>query len=114
MHSYQHIYLSTLSVLRTSELLFLLDIVIGAPYENDNEGAIYIYNGCKTGIFQIFSQRIPGAAVFPGIKSFGAALSKSYNMNDDNVNGEYFFNLFNSKGIFNTYELDKSISKNSE
>ena len=88
--------------------------MIGAPYENDNEGAIYIYNGCKTGIFPMFSQRIPGAAVLPGIKSFGAALSKSYNMNDDNVNGEYFFNLFNSKGIFNTYELDESISKNSE
>ena len=64
--------------------------MIGAPYENDNEGAIYIYNGCKTGIFPMFSQRIPGAAVLPGIKSFGAALSKSYNMNDDNVNGEYF------------------------
>lgn len=62
------------------------DIVIGAPYENDNEGAIYVYNGCKKGIYPTYSQRIPGAAVFPGIKSFGAALSKSFSMNDDDVN----------------------------
>ena len=63
------------------------DIVIGAPYENDMEGAIYVYNGCKKGVFPRFSQRIAGSTVSAGIKSFGAALSKSYNMNDDNVNG---------------------------
>lgn len=68
-------------------LLSFIDIVVGAPYENDMEGAIYIYNGCKAGIFTEYSQRIPGSTVFPGIKSFGAALSKSYSMNDDNMNG---------------------------
>lgn len=62
------------------------DIVVGAPYEEDQEGAIYIYNGCKTGIFTKFSKRIPGSAVHRGIKSFGAALSSSYDMNGDEVN----------------------------
>ena len=64
------------------------DIAVGAPYEENQEGAIYIYNGCKTGIFTKFSKRIPGSAVLKGIKSFGAALSKSYDMNGDTVNGE--------------------------
>ena len=64
--------------------------MVGAPYEEDQEGAIYIYNGCKTGIFTKFSKRIPGSAVLKGIKSFGAALSSSYDMNGDEVNGKVY------------------------
>ncbi|KAH3720452.1 hypothetical protein DPMN_063351, partial [Dreissena polymorpha] len=52
------------------------DIAIGAPYENDGEGAVYIYNGYTAGLWSRYSQRIGGASIRPGIKAFGAALSK--------------------------------------
>ncbi|KAL4221895.1 integrin [Mactra antiquata] len=59
------------------------DIVIGAPYENDNEGSIYVYNGCTDGLWSRYSQRITGSSVSSGLTSFGISFSKPVDMNDD-------------------------------
>ncbi|XP_060600943.1 integrin alpha-2-like [Ruditapes philippinarum] len=51
------------------------DIAIGAPYEADGVGAVYIYNGYSGGLWPRYTQRILGTTISPGIKSFGAALT---------------------------------------
>lgn len=57
------------------------DVAIGAPYENDGEGAVYIYNGYSGGLWSRYTQRIGAADVGQNILSFGAALSsKSVNL----------------------------------
>ena len=83
-------YTWSASVIRS---VFLADVVIGAPYEDDMQGAIYIYNGCKTGLWPHFSQRIPAATMATGLMSFGISFSRSEDMNNDDVNGEYFNSL---------------------
>ncbi|XP_042311278.1 integrin alpha-4 [Sceloporus undulatus] len=51
------------------------DVAIGAPQENDLEGAIYIYNGRKDGISQVFSQRIQGHQISNTLRMFGQSIS---------------------------------------
>ncbi|CAH2305870.1 integrin alpha-4 [Pelobates cultripes] len=51
------------------------DVAIGAPHENDLEGAVYIYNGRKNGIIQSFSQRILGKTFGNGLQMFGQSIS---------------------------------------
>ncbi len=49
------------------------DVAIGAPYEDDNFGAVYIYHGSSFGINSKYSQRISGRRF--GVTSFGTSLS---------------------------------------
>uniref|UniRef100_A0ABM5EV69 Integrin alpha-4 n=1 Tax=Pogona vitticeps TaxID=103695 RepID=A0ABM5EV69_9SAUR len=51
------------------------DVAIGAPQENDLEGAIYIYNGRKDGISPAFSQRIQGRQISNTLRMFGQSIS---------------------------------------
>ncbi|XP_064825440.1 integrin alpha-4-like isoform X4 [Oncorhynchus masou masou] len=51
------------------------DVAVGAPQEDDLHGAIYIYNGRKTGLEQYFSQRIAGSALGSAFKMFGQSVS---------------------------------------
>ncbi|XP_066491235.1 integrin alpha-4 [Tiliqua scincoides] len=51
------------------------DIAIGAPHENDLEGAVYIYNGRKDGISPTFSQRIQGHQISNTLRMFGQSIS---------------------------------------
>ncbi|KAL0963711.1 hypothetical protein UPYG_G00309870 [Umbra pygmaea] len=51
------------------------DVAVGAPHEDDLVGAIYIYNGRKSGISETFSQRITGSLVGNGLKMFGQSVS---------------------------------------
>ncbi|CAI5762276.1 integrin alpha-4 [Podarcis lilfordi] len=51
------------------------DVAIGAPQENDLEGAIYIYNGRKDGISPTFSQRIQGHQISNSLRMFGQSIS---------------------------------------
>uniref|UniRef100_A0A452J1D1 Integrin alpha second immunoglobulin-like domain-containing protein n=1 Tax=Gopherus agassizii TaxID=38772 RepID=A0A452J1D1_9SAUR len=53
------------------------DVAIGAPQENNLEGAIYIYNGRKDGISSSFSQRIQGHRISNTLSMFGQSISNT-------------------------------------
>ncbi|GAB1603141.1 integrin alpha-4-like [Argonauta hians] len=63
-----------------------IDIAIGAPYENKQEGAIYIYNMNKEGFPSAYSQKITGTDAGMGkkLKGFGVSISQSVDVNNDN------------------------------
>ncbi|KAG7466833.1 hypothetical protein MATL_G00146510 [Megalops atlanticus] len=51
------------------------DVAIGAPQEDDLQGAIYIYNGRKSGIARTFSQRITGSVLGNAFQMLGQSVS---------------------------------------
>ncbi|XP_064167388.1 integrin alpha-4-like isoform X1 [Anguilla rostrata] len=51
------------------------DVAVAAPQEEDLRGAIYIYNGRKSGIARSFSQRITGSVLGNAFKMFGQSVS---------------------------------------
>ncbi|KAG7330843.1 hypothetical protein KOW79_004812 [Hemibagrus wyckioides] len=51
------------------------DVAIGAPQEEDLRGAIYIYNGRKSGITSSFSQRITGSVLGHSLSMLGQSIS---------------------------------------
>ncbi|KAL3832414.1 hypothetical protein ACJMK2_024059 [Sinanodonta woodiana] len=52
------------------------DLAVGAPTENENRGAIYIYNGCIHGVWPRFSQKLKAADIDVGLRSFGSSFSR--------------------------------------
>ncbi|RXN35714.1 integrin alpha-M-like protein [Labeo rohita] len=54
-----------------------MDVLIGAPLEEDGQGSIYIFNGEAYKINPTYSQRIAGLSVQPGLRFFGISLSQS-------------------------------------
>ncbi|XP_019899955.1 integrin alpha-M isoform X2 [Esox lucius] len=60
------------------------DLAVGAPLENNGQGSVYIFLGARGGISNIYSQRISGLDVKPGLKFFGLSISQSsLDMNSD-------------------------------
>ncbi|PIK50666.1 putative integrin alpha-9 isoform X1 [Apostichopus japonicus] len=57
-----------------------IDVVIGAPYEDDGAGAIYIYLGAKDGVDPHFSQRVSGASLDPPVKTLGISVHGGVDM----------------------------------
>ncbi|XP_057707532.1 integrin alpha-4 isoform X2 [Corythoichthys intestinalis] len=51
------------------------EVAVGAPQEDDLNGAVYIYNGGKNGISRTPSQRITGATLGRDLRMFGRSLS---------------------------------------
>ncbi|XP_013149066.1 PREDICTED: integrin alpha-9-like [Papilio polytes] len=56
------------------------DVAIGAPWENDGYGAVYIYRGGEKGIGSQYTQKI----VAKGAKSFGISISKGFDVDSNN------------------------------
>ncbi|KAL3831424.1 hypothetical protein ACJMK2_023175, partial [Sinanodonta woodiana] len=61
------------------------DVAIGAPYEDEHTGAVYIYNGGPDGVKDVFSQRITGRVFgsnIPGsnIGTFGWHINGEYDV----------------------------------
>uniref|UniRef100_A0AAU6SI68 CD11b n=1 Tax=Ctenopharyngodon idella TaxID=7959 RepID=A0AAU6SI68_CTEID len=54
-----------------------MDVLIGAPLEENGQGSIYIFNGRDGVIIPKYSQRIAGSSVRPGLRFFGISLSQS-------------------------------------
>jgi hypothetical protein len=65
---------------------FFLDVAIGAPWENDGTGVVYIYRGNGFGLEKQYSQRI----IAEGAKSFGISLSKGYDVDKNKCNGNTY------------------------
>lgn len=73
-------------------VLFLSDIAIGAPYEDEGLGAVYIYNGYRDGLWHQYSQRIAAAALaVPGLRGFGISFANAADINSDDINGNIDF-----------------------
>ncbi|CAH2108620.1 unnamed protein product [Euphydryas editha] len=58
------------------------DIAIGAPWEDDGRGAVYIFKGGKKGLTRQYSQKI----VVKNTKAFGFSLSGGFDINRDKCN----------------------------
>lgn len=50
------------------------DVIIGAPYEDGDTGAVYVYSGGPGGLSREYSQRISLAQTHAGIRTFGFSL----------------------------------------
>ncbi|KAL7847916.1 hypothetical protein AOLI_G00226340 [Acnodon oligacanthus] len=61
------------------------DVVVGAPLEENNQGAIYVYNGDQRTIRKQSSQRILGSKLDPALKFFGRSLDGSGDLNGDSI-----------------------------
>ncbi|XP_067891645.1 integrin alpha-4 isoform X2 [Heterodontus francisci] len=59
------------------------DVAIGAPQEEDQQGAIYIYNGRQKGISSTFSQRIHGQRISNTLHAFGQSISGGIDVDDN-------------------------------
>ncbi|CAL8237626.1 unnamed protein product [Lota lota] len=64
----------------------LRDVAIGAPLEDDNRGAVYIYLGNQhTGIRPTFSQRITADPGNDRIRFFGQAVDGNFDLGEDGL-----------------------------
>ncbi|XP_069024357.1 integrin alpha-X-like [Embiotoca jacksoni] len=64
----------------------LRDVAVGAPLEDDNRGAVYIYHGNKrSGICSTFNQRIMGENIKPGMRFFGQAIDGNIDLGEDGL-----------------------------
>ncbi|KAM7329410.1 hypothetical protein ACRRTK_011023 [Alexandromys fortis] len=62
------------------------DVAIGAPGEEENMGAVYIFHGAsKLDVNPSPSQRISGSWLFPGLQYFGQSLSGGQDLTRDGL-----------------------------
>lgn len=61
------------------------DVIVGAPLENQNSGAVYIYNGYKNTIRTKYSQKILGSSFTPSLQFFGQSLDGHKDLNGDTI-----------------------------
>ncbi|XP_012523377.1 integrin alpha-PS4 [Monomorium pharaonis] len=60
------------------------DIAVGAPYEEESGGAVYIFNGNRNGVSRSYSQRLVGSQFSPAMRGFGISISEPRDVNRDN------------------------------
>ncbi|XP_070775265.1 integrin alpha-L [Enoplosus armatus] len=64
----------------------LREVAVGAPLEDDNRGAVYIYLGDRhRGIRSHFSQRIMGQKINLGMRFFGQAIDGDIDLGEDGL-----------------------------
>ncbi|XP_044868889.1 integrin alpha-X-like isoform X1 [Mauremys mutica] len=61
------------------------DVAIGAPLENDNHGALYIFHGRKGGLSPQYRQRIEGSLFPSRLLYFGQAVSGGTDLTGDGL-----------------------------
>jgi hypothetical protein len=60
------------------------DIAVGAPYEEETGGAVYIFNGKRNGVSPKYTQRLIGTKFSPVMRGFGISISEPRDVNHDN------------------------------
>ena len=67
--------------------LTFVDIAVGAPFEEEGRGSVYIYNGYKLGLWSRSTQRITAAEIDKGIRTFGISFSRPYDVDQNGYTG---------------------------
>ncbi|XP_063157449.1 integrin alpha-L [Candoia aspera] len=62
-----------------------MDVAIGAPLEDEERGAVYIYNGHEKALPVGYSQRISGASISPGLRYFGQSIHGKTDLSGDGL-----------------------------
>lgn len=75
------------------------DVIVGAPYENDGSGCIYVYNGNNRGLETTYSQKINGESLDTGLKSFGISFTRLTDL-DQNKYGDIGVGAYLSDSVF--------------
>uniref|UniRef100_A0A670JE38 Integrin subunit alpha L n=1 Tax=Podarcis muralis TaxID=64176 RepID=A0A670JE38_PODMU len=63
----------------------LMDVAVGAPSEDEERGAVYIYYGHEKTLQMQYSQRISGARISPGLVFFGQSIHGKRDLNGDGL-----------------------------
>ncbi|XP_038619354.1 integrin alpha-D-like [Tachyglossus aculeatus] len=64
----------------------LADVAVGAPGEEENRGAVYLFHGMASAqINPTYSQRIGGSQLSPSLRYFGQALSGGQDLTQDGL-----------------------------
>ncbi|KAK3103907.1 hypothetical protein FSP39_022834 [Pinctada imbricata] len=74
----------------------LNDLAIGAPYEDNGRGAIYIFNGADRLLPSKYSQKIMAADIDAGLRAFGFYISRSTLDIDDNTYNDFAVGAYQS------------------
>uniref|UniRef100_A0A3B1JEF1 Integrin, alpha 10 n=1 Tax=Astyanax mexicanus TaxID=7994 RepID=A0A3B1JEF1_ASTMX len=61
------------------------DLLVGAPLEDDHQGALYIYHGDEFYIIPQYKQRVSGSSLSAGLQYFGRSLSALMDMDGDEL-----------------------------
>ncbi|NXT82060.1 ITA11 protein, partial [Zapornia atra] len=61
------------------------DLVVGAPLEDEHQGAIYIFLGFRETILRKYKQRIAAAELAPGLMYFGCSIHGQLDLNEDGL-----------------------------
>ena len=72
--------------------IFVTDVLIGAPYEDDGQGAVYMYLGHSLGIHSSPSQRIAPADFGPGLfgtQGFGYSITTGMDVDNNRYPGTF-------------------------
>lgn len=69
---------------------FSSDLAVGAPYEENNSGTVYIFRGHKNGLRTKPSQIIKGKAVGSDILGFGISISRPVDVDHNHYEGCFY------------------------
>ncbi|XP_005521714.1 PREDICTED: integrin alpha-11 [Pseudopodoces humilis] len=61
------------------------DLVVGAPLEDEHQGAIYVFLGFQETILRKYKQRIAAAQLAPGLRYFGCSIHGQLDLNEDGL-----------------------------
>lgn len=73
------------------------DLAIGAPYENEGSGTVYIYHGSSSGLRDRPAQIISGKSFTPPLTTFGFAIT-AFDF-DSNGYNDVFVGAYNSSAV---------------
>ncbi|XP_068247321.1 integrin alpha-PS3-like [Palaemon carinicauda] len=61
------------------------DVAVGAPWENDGKGAVYIYMGSEIGLRQVYAQRLSpdDFPSVPNLSGFGMGISRGIDVDNN-------------------------------